>query len=310
VVIRSSSSRNVERLITDLREGGSATRDAAVARLRLIGARADERLGAFIASDAPSEGRIAALRALEGRDEDSVRQVVVAACSDPDPGVATAAIGVLRGGLAQESGTAILDTLSGIALDLDREPDVRLAALDALSELPPDLVRPLLHGAPRPPDEAPVSGPSREAFDNPTGMIEWLSAHRDAPLSVLHEAITRARDKELEGPPTRIREAWTTARGTAHVALAQRGSRVALYDLRESFDSANAPLPSDFVSAMATIGDATCLEPLGRAWAASHGDSRWRDQLREAANDIVRRHRLTGRHGSLKRVRSKYHGFI
>ena len=115
---------------------GATRREAAVARLRVIGGRADERLASFIASDAPSSGRTAALRALEGREEARARQIARAACDDTDPDVAIAAIAVLRGWVARESGTEVLDVLSGVALDPRREAGVRLAALDALSELP------------------------------------------------------------------------------------------------------------------------------------------------------------------------------
>jgi hypothetical protein len=247
---------------------------------------------------------------LEGREEARARQIVRVACDDPDPGIAIAAIAVLRGWVVHESGTEILDALSGVALDPRRDATVRLAALDALSELPPDLVRPLSQGMPSSLRPEPTQTETIDTLDDPVAMSEWIGDHRDAPLSALHHAITRAREKELEGPPTRIRQAWTVARGAAHAVLAQRGSRVALYDLRESFDSAIAPLPLDFLSAMGLLGDATCLEPLARAWAALPEDSWWRDRLREAAVNIAKRHKLTNRHAALKRLRSKYADFM
>jgi len=306
VVIRSSSSRDIEQLIVDLREEGSA-REAAVARLRVIGGRADERLASFISSDAASSGRQAALRALEGREEARARQIARAACDDADPDVAIAAIAVLRGWVTRESGTEVLDVLSGVALDPRREGGVRLAALDALSELPADIVRPLLQ---RMPASLRPDGDLGETLDNPLAMSEWIADHHDAPLSELHEAVVRSRGQDLDGLPTQIRQAWTLARGTAHAALAERGSRVALYDLRESFDSARTPLPLDFLSAMSTLGDATCLEPLARAWSAAPDETWWRDRLRETAADIMKRDKLTGRHPVIKRLRSKYPDFV
>jgi hypothetical protein len=61
---------------------------------------------------------------------------------------------------------------------------------------------------------------------------------------------------------------------------------------------------------MSTLGDATCLEPLARAWSAAPDDTWWRDRLRETAADIVKRDKLTARHRAIKRVRSKYPGFV
>lgn len=310
MVIRSSSSRDVEQLIGVLRDGTAARRESAVARLRVIGRRADERLATFIASDAPAEGRAAALGALDGREDDRAHQMASLACDDPQPGVAVAALAVLRGWIANERGTEILEVLSRVALDPQRDSSVRLAALDALSELPPDIVRPLLQGVPASLRTVPTPVETLQTLDDPLVMSEWIADHINAPLSALHEAVTRIREKELERPPTPIRQAWTLARGAAHVALAQRGSRVALYDLRESFDSATTPLPLDFLSAMSALGDATCLEPLARAWSASPDDPWWRDRLRETARDIVTGHHLTGRHATLKRLRSKYAGFV
>ena len=86
------------------------------------------------------------------------------------------------------------------------------------------------------------------------------------------------------------------ARGAVHAALARRGSRVALYDLREAFDGAQTPLPLDFLTAVTAIGDASCLEPMARAWStAPPGEAWWRDRLADAAADIVSRLSLTGR---------------
>jgi len=100
------------------------------------------------------------------------------------------------------------------------------------------------------------------------------------------------------------------ARGAAHLVLAKRESRVALYDLRETFDTAQAPLPLDFLSAITAIGDADCLEPMARAWAASPREGWWRDRLTDAATDIINRLGLSGRSAAVKRVRTKWAGFI
>ncbi len=100
-------------------------------------------------------------------------------------------------------------------------------------------------------------------------------------------------------------------RAAAHAVLARRGSRVALYDLRETFDAAQAPLPLDFLAAVTTLGDASCLEPMARAWAASPaGETWWRDRLADAAADIMHRTRLSGRSNVVKRIRGRWTGFL
>ena len=101
------------------------------------------------------------------------------------------------------------------------------------------------------------------------------------------------------------------ARGAAHAALARRGSRVALYDLRESFDAAQEPLPLDFLAAATMLGDTATLEPLARAWAAAAPVEKWwRERLRDAADEIMKREKLTGRSAVVKRLREKWPGFL
>ncbi len=231
-------------------------------------------------------------------------QVAVTALAGSDVLVAIAALAVLRGWVAQEAGTRVLEVLTGIAVDRARDPEVRLAALDALSELPRDLVQPIL-------EQAAISPEAQAAADDPLTVREWVSARgREAPLSKLHDTIGRVRERERAEPSSQRRQEWLVARGTVHAALAQRGSRVALYDLREAFDAATTPLPLDFLTAVTAIGDESCLEPMARAWAASPGEAWWRARLVEAATDIMRRGRIGGRSAVVKRLRLKWAGFV
>jgi hypothetical protein len=79
-------------------------------------------------------------------------------------------------------------------------------------------------------------------------------------------------------------------RGSVHALLARRRSRVALYDLRESFDAARSPLPLDFLTAIGTLGDGTCLEPLrAQRGPQRRGRRGGCERLSEAATDIMRR---------------------
>jgi hypothetical protein len=98
---------------------------------------------------------------------------------------------------------------------------------------------------------------------------------------------------------------WRAARGAVHQALALRGSRVALYDLRETFARASGPLPSSFLAAVTMIGDESCVEPLASAYANATTDARWKGQLAQAFRAVVKRERITKRHSALRRALAK-----
>jgi hypothetical protein len=294
----------LDRLIADLAHPEATRRDAAVARLRVMGARVLPHLIALLESGTSSASRAGALSVLEGLDDARAIPLAQRALHDGDTDVTLAAIGVLRGWLTREDGTRALEAITAAALDKRRDGAVRLAALDALSELPPELVAPIR-------ERAPVDGGDRPALEDPAALGGWLAEHgATAPLSALHAAVSGARDRAQADSLVRRREEWTRMRGAAHLALAQRGSRVALYDLREAFDVAQQPLPADFLAAAARVGDASCLEPMARAWAIAKGEPWWRSRLMETAADVVSRLKLTGRHATVRRVREKWPGFV
>ena len=294
----------IERLVADLQGPDPVRREAAIARLRLAGARAVGRLTLLLGSDAAAAARAAALKVLDGVADRRAIEPALAALRDTDTDVAIAAASVLRGWVSDDDGTRVLEALSALALDRDRPSVVRLAALDALSDLPRGLVQPLIEQAPQATSAATLQ------TDDPEVVRAWLDAHGPtASLSELHAAVVRARDRERAAAADRRRD-WLLVRGTAQVALARRGSRVALYDLREAFDAAREPLPLDFLTAMTLVGDGSCLEPMARAWTAAPGERWWRDRLRDAAGDIVRRDRLTARNAIVKRIRAKWPEFL
>jgi hypothetical protein len=295
---------NIDRLIADLRSSDSIRRDAAVARLRILGSRALPRLVDVVASDAPALVRTLALDALEGISDVRVIDAAFDALRDGDVDVVIAALGVLRAWVAEETGTRLLDAITAITVDRARDARVRVAALAALSELPEHLVRPIRKQAP-PPESA---GPS---LDDPVAVREWIQAYgSSATLSTLHALVTRTREREHAESSSRLRSEWLNARGQAHHALARRESLVALYDLRETFEAATQALPQPFVSSAAAIGDASCLEPLARAWSASPKDLTWRHQLETTAATIMRRARLSGRSAIVKKLRANFPGFV
>lgn len=304
VVIRSSTAQEVQQLVGELRSADPVTREAAVARLRVLGSRALARLATLIRHDPQPTARLSGLRALEGIDDPRVVDAGIRAIGDADADVRVAAIAALRPWVLREDGTRVMDALVTSALDPAQDFRVRAAALDALSELPPDLVRPIVDRAALDPRESP-------ALDSPAAAQEWLANHRDAPLSSLHALLVSLREREAQETDPARRGAWLAVRGAAHAVLAHRESRVALYDLRETFEGAAAPLPLDFLHAVAAIGDASCLEPLARAWsAAPPGETWWRSRVSETGSALLARLRLTPRHAAVARVRTRWPGFL
>jgi len=290
----------IARLIADLRDGDTIARESASARLRVIGARALTHLESLALEDRSPSVRAAALAAIEGIDHPHTADIAIAALADPNADVRAAAVPVLRVWMSREPGTRVLEALTGVALDRTQPASVRLAALDALSDLPREIVQPIL-------ERAPDAGPP--VLEEPQAARDWIDAHGDAPLSALHDVVVMARARERDVPTARQRD-WQVVRGAAHAVLARRRSRVALYDLRESFDAARSPLPLDFLTAVGAIGDGTCLESLARAWAASPGETWWRERLSETGAAIADRERLTNRSAIIKRIRTNWPEFL
>jgi len=143
-----------------------------------------------------------------------------------------------------------------------------------------------------------------------TGIVG--RAGSEAPLSTLHRLVERVGSKETEGRKARRRE-WLAVRGALHLALARRGSKVALYDLREAVEQATEPLPGDFLDALVLVGDATALEPLAAAYV--HADvmadgEAWRRGLADAFRAVAAREKVTGRHSVMKRVRTRFRDHV
>lgn len=274
-----------------------------MARLRVLGVRALPRLERFIETSDASGARALAMSALEGLDDAHTCEIALAALNEPNVDLVVAALGVLRSWVPRETGTRLLESITAIVVDRGRDARIRVAALDALSDLPENLVRPIREQAP-PPEAA---GPP---VDNPVAAREWVEAHgAKATLATLHDAIKNFREAETRADTSRGREEWLKARGAAHRILAARGSRLALYDARETFSAARSPLPAGFLDAIGHVGDASCLEPLAQAWSVTR-DAAWRTQLSAAARQIVVRAKLTGRNTVVKGIRANWAGFI
>ncbi len=311
-------------LIRDLGSNREVTRDAAVARLTVIGARAIDRL-TRVADDARAgpPARQGALRALEAIGDPRAIDAGLRAAGDADEGVAMAGIGVARALLQTRRSADVVDHLTRLALDRARPRATRSAAIRALGDLRTSTVAPLLDSLSRDPDASVAalasslkasSGPweiDRALPDDPAVVRRALAqvsrARPAVPLTALHTLLQRLREREASEPASRRAE-WTAARGAAHAALAARGSRIALYDLREALP-ATEPLPAEFLTALADIGDETCLEGLAAAYAkarAKRGNDWWRNTLADAFRAIVGREKITRRNAVMKKIEKRW----
>jgi hypothetical protein len=230
-------------------------------------------------------------------------------------------------------GAAAVDRLATVLLDRTRHVTPRIAALRALRELEPATIAPILAsladdpnatiraetgsdggtsgGGTLNPDALVAEAGRRGLPDDPAAVRRALSqSSASAPLPALLRVVERVREREGSEPPA-VRDQWRLTRAAAHVALANRGSRLALYDLRESLETAKAPLPVEFLAAVTQVGDGTCLEAIAAAYArARPKDAWWRDQLARAFRDIVARERLTRRHAVMKRIEKRWPGVL
>lgn len=326
MVIRASSGKQVDALIADLSSPNALTRDGAVARLTVIGERAVSRL---LTVTAGTLARVAALHALEGIGDLRAIEPAMAALDDADAAVAVAAVGVLQTLLTSARGMEALDRLTAVAVDRSRTRALRLAAIRALRDVGPSTIAPLLKALGADPDQAiaMAAGLGPDAAVDPVYLmkdaaegtlpdapgalrIALTEAADHVPLAVLLQLVERVRFREgAESGP--IRAEWIALRAAAHLALAHRGSRLALYDLKETLESAKEPLPVEFLGAVAAIGDASCLEPLAAAYthameAGRRVDDWWRQRLTDVFRTIVAREQVTKRTAAGKRVTTKW----
>ena len=147
MVIRASAAREIGRLLTDLEGGSAVQQEVAIARLAFIGPRAVEQLLSLLDRAPTGDVRASTLRALEAIGDGRALMPAVAALGDPHEAVGTAAVGVVRSHLLSEDGEAAataLDRLTALALDATGIDALRLAAIDALTDMPRDVVAPVL----------------------------------------------------------------------------------------------------------------------------------------------------------------------
>lgn len=332
--IRPSSGADIRQLIEALGATDEVTRESAVARLAVIGARAAEHLLLEFPS-APPGTRAGMLRAFEAIGDPRALPVARAALADPSAENVSAAIGVLRAFLNSPHPALARDALDAVvatALDTARPAASRLAALDALRVLPADVreaVRKNLAEDSDPDVRARAAaalpratGQSASQDDeavwreavagrlpgSPGPLKQALASRRaSSRLTELQHLVDHVRVREQRETVAERREEWRAVRGAVHQALAARNSRLALYDLRDSLLDPDR-LPVAFLAALEEIGDATCLETLAAAYEASSrsGDAWWREHVAAAFRAIVLREGLTRRHAAVKRTMARW----
>lgn len=322
MAIRASQTSEIRALIHSLGADAEIDRDVAVARLAVIGVRAVDRLIAMYGTSGRL-ARVGILRALERIGDP--RTIPIAREALHEGGdlavAAAAALKPLLESTDSRAATAALDALVEAALNASAERRVRLSAFEALADMPADVRDPIAAALQQDPGAASLmqgSAPTEATWqdavdgrlpDDPAALREALQVHGErAPLSTLQKLVdaVRARENEtLSG-----REAWREVRGAIHQALALRESRVAVYDLRETLAAAREPLPATFVAALHAVGDESCLEPIGAAWAAADADETWRQQLAAAFAAIVKREKITRRSAIFRRISTRWRGIM
>jgi hypothetical protein len=323
VVIKASAGAEIRQLLEALGGDDDVRREAAIARLAILGPRAVDRLVAAYRSAAASDTRIAILRALEPAHDRRTLPIARAGIAQGGD-EAIAAANTLRGLLdVPHAATAAdaLDALVSVALNRSADRRARLAAFEALQDMPAD-VRDRIAAALGPDagaaDRADAAARAtwNDALegrlpDDPAALRDLVRTRAgSAPLSELQTLIDLVRAREQAAGGAAKRAGWQAVRGALHQALALRGSRIAVYDLRESVEGATAPLPGSFLTALHVVGDQLCLAPLAAAHAAAPPDSPWRHQLAAAFHAIAKRERITKRSAVMRKIVARWPGIL
>ncbi|BCS34548.1 hypothetical protein TBR22_A37760 [Luteitalea sp. TBR-22] len=278
------------------------------------------------------------LRVLERMGDPSALPTITPYLSHHDPDVAVAAVDAMGPLLDAPDGdvaTTALDALTVTLLDAARPDAVRLRALEAITnaqdttgQYEADVLVPLRNRLKHDPSEAlreavrpgSAAGPGEGDERSGEALLEaaaagelpadtehlrqLLTSHgATAPLTVLSRLVERVRTHEAVVPAEHV-NAWRVIRATTHQALAARGSRLAVYDLRETLELLGEQTPVGMLSALQQVGDAAALESVADAWQAS-ADAWFRGQLVTIFRAIAAREKLTRRSAAVKKLAAR-----
>ncbi len=297
MVIKASASAEIRTLVDALQGQDDVQREAAIARLSVIGSRAVARLTEAFDQAQDRPAKVAILRTLEAIADHRGGPVAERAIKERGD-VGVAATGVLRALLTsarEQSATTALDALVAAALDGAADRRVRHAAVEALQDTPASVrnrVAEALRADPPPADPTWHDAIEGRLPERPDLLKDALTTHAaTAPLNSLRKMIDAVRAIERDAPRAQ-RDGWLAVRGSIHHALALRGSRVALYDVRETIESETDArrLPPSLLSALHVLGDRTCLEPLAALRdRTTSADDHLHHQLTSAYDAIEKR---------------------
>ncbi len=327
MVIKRSAGQEIRALIADLAADDEMRREAAIARLAVIGTRAVDRLVALL-TEPPVDARaaVSALRTLEPIGDTRALAPAVALLESGNAEIGAAAVAVLRTFLHTKHGTPVLDRLVACSLNPERPDAARLAALDALSDMGDRVVTPVWERLRDDPSVAVRQRAAKATGDvDPLAEIEAAAAGvlpddpealralvartaATAPLTTLHRLVDVVKTRAKTQRSAAMTAAWLSARGAVHLALAGRDSRVALYDLRETIAGAPGPLPGSFLAAVTSLGDAASLEAIAAAYArgVTAGATDWLEQLKTVFRAVAEREHVGPRHPVMKRIEAKW----
>lgn len=314
------SAPSIAALLKDVLDGAPVAREAAAARLAIAGERAEAALLRAL-DGADPRGQAVLLGVLDRFPTPRALSAGVAYLSSPDATVASAAVAAVRvhlGASDDDASTLALDALVAACLDAARPEATRLAALEALADLGEAGLGPVRRALADDPSDRirkAVGGDGDgHAADPAVTRLETLAADPGhdpaivqalvgetgaaATLATLHALVQALDRRERAAATDAERAGWTLALGAAHHALAARGSRLAVLELRDALDRTPPERLGELIPAAEAVGDARCVEPLARAWTAAAPAVRTR--IASAFAAIVARERLTRRHAAAK----------
>lgn len=248
------------------------------------------------------------------------------------------AVGALLDAHDAEAATGALDALTATLLDHSRPDAVRVRAFEAIANAPDrsatyeaDVVAPLRRALEQDPSAAlrqaaagagATSAAAEASSSTSASPLEVLAAATgpdaadalrqaitaqggSASLTTLHRVIERVRAREAEVGDQARADAWRVARATAHLALASRGSRLAVYDLRETLEALGDKTPVGMLAALQQVGDASVLEAVTEA--CHHTANAWfRGQLAGIFRAVVSREQITRRSAAVKKLSARF----
>jgi hypothetical protein len=125
----------------------------------------------------------------------------------------------------------------------------------------------------------------------------------------LHRLVERIRGHEQQEPLAPAdRDAWRGVRALAHRLLAERQSRLALYDLKEMLDQEEWAVSPDLIEAAAGIADAEAIPSLYARWRGT-GESAGpgaKASLERAVRTVIEREGLTRTHPVLVQLLTRH----